>query len=140
VIRILDKNDLQSAQDFTLDPVSSSPVKQTHVSHKDSAQRGQTETQFEEWKMVQGIQFPHRISMTKGGAPVAVITVDLKLDSGRRPDGLASMPPDLSPVISQPLRKYSTHGRRRSRRLQLISGIPPREERGLGSVSEGKSE
>src|SRR5262249_41093023 len=82
VIRISNKSDLQSTLDITLDPVSSLPVKSIHVSQEDSSSHGQTETGFSEWKMVQGIRFPHRISMTKSGTPIAVITVDqIKLDS-----------------------------------------------------------
>jgi len=51
--------------------------------------------------MVQGIQFPHRISMTKGGALIAVITIDqIKLDNGMKPKDLATKPPDLNPVLS----------------------------------------
>lgn len=101
VIRISDKNDLQSAQEITLDPVSSLPVKSIPAPHKDSLQLGETETEFSDWKMVQGIQFPHRISMTKGGASIAVITVDqIKLDSGMKSEDLATKPLDLNPAIS----------------------------------------
>ena len=102
VIRILNKHDLQSAQDITLDPSSSLPLKSAPVSHKGSSHRGQTETQFGEWTMVQGIQFPHRISMIKSGAPIAVITVDqIKLDSSMKPDDLAGKPPDLKPDLGE---------------------------------------
>lgn len=100
VIRISDINDLQNAQNFTLDPVSSLPVKRTHVSKKESSQRGQTETHFDRWKVVQDIQFPHRISMTESGTPIAVITVDqIKLDSGMKSDDLATKPPELKPDL-----------------------------------------
>jgi hypothetical protein len=100
VIRISDKKDLQNAQDLTLDSVSSLPVKQTHAPLKGASGRGQTETHFEQWKMVQGIQFPHRISMIKSGTPIAVITVDhIKLDSGLKPNDLATKPTDLNPDL-----------------------------------------
>ena len=101
VIQISHKRDLQDAQEITLDPVSSLPAKSIHRSHKDSHSRGQRETEFGDWRMVQGIQFPHRISMTKGGAPIAVITIDqIKLDKGLKPKDLATKPPDLNPVLS----------------------------------------
>jgi hypothetical protein len=100
VIRISDKNNLQTAQDLTLDPVSSLPVKQTDAPRKGSSGPGQTETHFEQWKTVQGIQFPHRISIIKSGTPIAEITVDqIKLDSGLKPDDLATKPTDLNPDL-----------------------------------------
>lgn len=40
--------------------------------------------------------------MTKSGAPIAVIAIDqIKLDSGTKPEDLATEPPDLNLVISQ---------------------------------------
>ena len=100
VIRISDKSNLQNAQDLTLDPVSSLPVKQTDAPRKGSSGRGETETHFEQWKMVQGIQFPHRISIIKSGTPIAEITVDqIKLDSSLKPDDLATKPTDLNPDL-----------------------------------------
>ena len=39
--------------------------------------------------------------MTKGGALIAVITIDqIKLDNGMKPKDLATKPPDLNPVLS----------------------------------------
>jgi hypothetical protein len=50
--------------------------------------------------MVQGIQFPHRISIIKSGTPIAEITVDqIKLDSGLKPDDLATKPTGLNPDL-----------------------------------------
>jgi hypothetical protein len=79
--------------DITLDPVSSLPVKQTD---------GSTETQLEQWSAVQGIQFPHRLSMIKDGATVAVIRVNkIELDRGLKRDELGEKPQDLKPVMAQ---------------------------------------
>ena len=93
VIRLSDKDDETNKIDITLDPVSSLPVKQTD---------GSTETQLEQWSAVQGVQFPHRISMIKDGAIVAVIRVSkIELDLGLKVDELANKPQDLKPVMSQ---------------------------------------
>jgi outer membrane lipoprotein-sorting protein len=101
VIRISDKEDVGNEKEITLDPVTSLPLKQANVFPKDQSQPGPTETRYEEWKAVQGIQFPQRITMIKNGAPVAVITVDeIKLDNGMNPADLAKKPADLNPVIS----------------------------------------
>lgn len=103
ILRISDKNDVTNARDVTLDPNSFLPIKQTAAPHQHPSREERTETRFEEWKMVQGIQFPHRILMTKNGKPIAVITVDqIKLDSGMTPEGLATKPSDLNPVITPP--------------------------------------
>ena len=93
VIRISDENDETNNLDITLDPVSSLPVKQTE---------GSTQTRLEQWSAVEGVQFPHRISMTKDGATVAVIRVNkIELDRGLRVDELGKKPQDLKPVMSQ---------------------------------------
>jgi hypothetical protein len=93
VIRISDKNDEKNKLDIALDPVSALPVKQTD---------GSTETRLEQWSAVQGIQFPHRISMIKDGATVAVIRVNkIELDRGLKVDELSKKPQDLKPVMSQ---------------------------------------
>jgi hypothetical protein len=93
VIRISDKNDETNRIDITLDPVSSLPVKQTD---------GPTETRLEQWSAVQGVQFPHRLSMIKDGATVAVIHVNrIELDGGLKIDELGKKPQDLKPVMSQ---------------------------------------
>jgi hypothetical protein len=100
VVRIADKNDSHNTQDFTLDPTSSLPVKQTHVPRKGAPESVQEETRFEDWRLVQGIQFPHRISILRAGAKIAVITVDqIKLDGGLKPDDLAKKPRDLNPDL-----------------------------------------
>jgi hypothetical protein len=101
ILRISDKNDVTNAQDITLDPNSFLPIKQTAASHGHPSRAKPTETRFEEWKMVQGIQFPHRISMIKNGKPLALITVDqIKLDDGLKVEDLATKPSDLNPVIT----------------------------------------
>jgi len=105
VLRISDKNDETNAQDITLDPNSFLPIKQTAATdgHGHPRRAESTETRFEEWKMVQGIQFPHYISMVKNGKPLALITVDqIKLDGGLKPEDLATKPSDLNPVITPP--------------------------------------
>jgi hypothetical protein len=95
-----------NAQDITLDPNSFLPIKQTAASHGRPSRAKPTETRFEEWKMVQGIQFPHRISMIKNGKPLALIIVDqIKLDGGLKPEDLATKPSDLNPVIT-PLNEH----------------------------------
>jgi hypothetical protein len=93
VIRISDKNDNANKLDITLDPVSSLPVKQTD---------GSTETRLEQWSVVQGIQFPHRLSMIKGGAIVAVIRINkIELNRGLKREELGEKPQDLKPVMAQ---------------------------------------
>jgi hypothetical protein len=93
VIRISDKNGNANKLDITLDPVSSLPVKQTD---------GSTETRLEQWSAVQGIQFPHRLSMIKDGAIVAVIRVNkIELNRGLKRDELGEKPQDLKPVMAQ---------------------------------------
>lgn len=93
VIRISDKNDGANKLDITLDPVSSLPVKQAD---------GSTETRLEQWSAVHGVQFPHRISIIRNSATVAVIRIDkIELDRGLKVDELAKNPQDLKPVTSQ---------------------------------------
>jgi hypothetical protein len=63
---------------------------------------GSTETRLEQWSAVQGIQFPHRLSMIKDGATVAVIRVNkIELDRGLECDELGEKPQDLKPVIAE---------------------------------------
>jgi len=91
VIRISDKNDETNKLDITLDPVSSLPVKQMD---------GSTETRLEQWSAVQGVQFPHLLSMIKDGATVAVIHVNkIELDRDLKVDELGKKPQDLKPVM-----------------------------------------
>jgi hypothetical protein len=100
VIRISDKNDKTNKIDITLDPVSSLPVKQTD---------GSTETRLEQWSAVQGVQFPHRLSMIKDGATVAVIHVNkIQLDRGLKVEELGEKPRDLNPVMSQGISQRTT--------------------------------
>src|SRR5215469_8473288 len=101
ILQVSDKNDVTNAQDITLDPNSFLPIKQTAAPHGHPSRAEPTETRFEEWKMAQGIQFPHRISMVKNGKPLALITVEqIKLDGGLKPEDLARKPADLNPVIT----------------------------------------
>src|ERR1700723_1667667 len=101
VIRISDKNDKTNKIDITVDPVSSLPLKQTD---------GSTETRLEQWSAVQGVQFPHRLSMMiKDGATVAVIHVnEIELDRGLKVEELGEKPGDLKPVMSQKTSQTTT--------------------------------
>jgi hypothetical protein len=91
VVRIVDKRDLQNAQDIALDPSSWLPIKQT---------TGNSETQFREWGFVEGVRYPRVSVLFIDGQKRATITVDrIKLDGGLDKRELSAKPHDLKPNL-----------------------------------------
>jgi hypothetical protein len=91
VVRIMNKKNLQNAMDITLDASSWLPTKQT-VQNND--------TEFKEWKTVEGIRYPNVIVLLRDGQKRATITVDqVRLDTGLDQRELSAKPPDSKPVL-----------------------------------------
>jgi hypothetical protein len=91
VVPIVEKRDLQNAQDIALDPTSWLPVTQT---------LRKKETQFKEWELIEGIRYPRVTTMIVDGQKRATITVDwIKLNSGLDRRQLSAKPHDLKPNL-----------------------------------------
>ena len=88
------------ATDFTLDPVSSLPVKSAGVSLSDPGHPVATEMRYDGWKEVSGVRFStHRVNYHSGVKRGEVTTDDIRVNSGLRPQELASKPADFAPEI-----------------------------------------
>jgi hypothetical protein len=91
VVRITDKRELQSTKDILLDSSSWLPIKQI---------AGNSETQFKEWGVVEGIRYPRVTAMVIDGQKRATITVDrIKLNGGLEKKELSGKPHDLKPNL-----------------------------------------
>jgi hypothetical protein len=96
------KGDPSPPRRITLDPVTFLPVKSEWISLADSGHPVPNEQRFEQWRAVDGVKFPWRITSFQSGNRVAEITVEqIKLNSGLKPSDLAIKPPDLKPVMSR---------------------------------------
>jgi hypothetical protein len=103
VIVVSSKGDSSQRTEFTLDPVTFLPVKETDISLSNPDHPVPSESRLEQWQAIDGVKFPQRITKFQGGRKLAEITVEqIKLNSGIKAGDLAIKPPDLKPVISQP--------------------------------------
>jgi hypothetical protein len=103
VIVVSTKGDSSQRTEITLDPVTFLPVKETEISLSDPNHPVPIETIFGQWRAIDGIRFPQRISKFQNGRKLAEITVEqIKLNGGMKAGDLAVKPPDLKPVMSQP--------------------------------------
>jgi hypothetical protein len=103
VIVVSTKGDSSQRTQFTLDPITFLPVKQTDISLSDPNHAVPSESRLEQWQTIDGVKFPQRITKFQGGRKLAEITVErIKLNSAIKAGDLATKPPDLKPVMSQP--------------------------------------
>jgi hypothetical protein len=103
VIVVSTKGDSSQRTEFTLDPVTFLPVKETGISLSDPNHAVASESRLEQWQAIDGVRFPQRITKFQSGTKLAEITVEqIKLNSGIKAGDLAIKPPDLKPVMSQP--------------------------------------
>jgi hypothetical protein len=103
VIVVSTKGDSSQRTEFTLDPVTFLPVKETDISLSNPDHPVPSESRLEQWQAIDGVKFPQRITKFQGGRKLAEITVEqIKLNSGIKAGNLAFKPPDLKPVMSQP--------------------------------------
>jgi hypothetical protein len=103
VIVISTKGDLSQRTEFTLDPKTFLPVKETDISLSDPNHPVSSESRFEQWQVVDGVKFPQRIIKFHSGTKVAEITTEqIRLNSGIKASDVAIKPTDLKPVMSQP--------------------------------------
>ena len=88
------------ATDFTLDPVTSLPVKSAGVSLADPDHPVPAEMRYEGWRDVSGVRFPtHRVNYLSGVKRGEVTTDDIRINVGLRPPELAAKPSDFAPDI-----------------------------------------
>ena len=84
-----------------MDPASWLSVKTTSISIADPAHPIPSETIVIEWETIQGIRFAKHWKVLRRGIRVAESTVEeTKLNSGLKPDFLATKPSDLKPVFA----------------------------------------
>jgi len=103
VIVVSTKDDSSHRTEFTLDPVTFLPVKETDISLSDPNHPVPSESRLEQWQAIDGVKFPQRITKFHSGRKVAEITVEhTRLNRGIKAGDLANKPPDLKPVMSQP--------------------------------------
>ena len=103
VIVVSIKGDSSQGTEITLDPVTFLPLKETDISLSDSNHPVPSETRLEQWRTIDGVKFPQRITKFQSGRKLAEITVEqIKLNGGIKAGDLAIKPPDLKPVMSQP--------------------------------------
>ncbi|HXW92262.1 MAG TPA: hypothetical protein VEK33_17050 [Terriglobales bacterium] len=103
VIVVSTKGDSSQKTEITLDPATSLPMKETGISLSDPNHPVTRETKLEQWRSVDGVQFPHLISTFQGGTQLAEIVVEqIKLNRGLKVADLSLKPRDQKPVMSQP--------------------------------------
>ncbi len=102
VITIATKGDPSHQDEITLDPVTFLPVKQTGISLADPNHPVPSEARVEQWRTIDGVKFPGRVSSFHSGKKVAEITEEeIRLNSGIKLEDLAAKPVDLKPVMSR---------------------------------------
>jgi len=87
-----------STDDFTVDPVTTLPLKTAGVSLADPSRPVPAETHYAEWKEISGVRFPtHRVKYHSGVKRGEVTTEAIYVNVGLRPQDLAAKPADLAP-------------------------------------------
>jgi hypothetical protein len=88
------------ATDFTLDPVTSVPLRSAGVSLADPDHPVPAEMRYEGWKQISGVRFPtRRVNFHSGVKRGEVTTEDVRVNVGLRPQDLALKPADFAPDI-----------------------------------------
>jgi hypothetical protein len=88
------------ATDFTLDPITSLPLKSAGVSLADPDRPVPAEMRYEGWTEVAGVRFPtHRVNYQSGMKRGEVTTADIRVNIGLRQQDLAAKPADFAPDI-----------------------------------------
>jgi hypothetical protein len=88
------------ATDFTLDPVTSLPVKSAGVSLADPNRPVSSEMRYEGWREISGVRFPtHRVNYLSGLKRGEVTTNDIHVNVGLRAEHLAAKPADFAPDL-----------------------------------------
>src|SRR5215813_5423839 len=94
--------DLSHQLDYTLDPATWLPVKETFLSLSDPAHPVPNDKVFEEWITAGGVRFPSRFSVLRSGVRVARATSmeAIRINTGLKLDDLSARPADGKPVFS----------------------------------------
>jgi hypothetical protein len=101
VIVIIPGGDMSRATKITLDPVTRVPVKQEGTSHADPNHPVSAYTLRDQWRTIDGVNFPGRIQNFHDGKMLAEINVEvMQVNREISWRDLAAKPPDLKPVIS----------------------------------------
>jgi len=91
-----------TATDFTLDPVTSLPVKSSGVSLADPDHPVPGEMRYEGWRETSGIRLPtHRVNYLSGLKRGEVTTAAIHINVGLQPKDLAAKPADSAPDLGR---------------------------------------
>jgi len=86
---------------FTLDPVSSLPVKDASISLGNPDQPMPIEHEIHQWSTIRGIRFPKEVWIIQNGRRLGIITTQrTDLNTGISPEELSRKPADRKPVLS----------------------------------------
>jgi hypothetical protein len=89
-----------NATDFTLDPVTSLPVKSSGVSLADPDHPVPSEMRYDGWNEISGVRFPtHRVNYLSGVKRGEVTTAAIRVNASLRQENLAAKPADFAPDI-----------------------------------------
>ena len=105
VVRISD-GDLSHQLEFTLDPTSHLPIKETSLSLSDPAHPVPSDKVYEEWITTDGLRFPGRFSVLRTGVRIAVAKSldEIRINKGLKPEDLSAKPADNKPEFRPPSR------------------------------------
>jgi hypothetical protein len=91
-----------NADDLTVDPVTTLPVKEAGVSLADPNRPVPSETHFGGWREISGVRFPtHRVKYLSGLKRGEVTTEAIHVNVGLRPQELAAKPADFAPDLGR---------------------------------------
>ena len=102
VLRISDGN-LAHQLDFTLDPKTGLPVKESSVTLSDPSHPTTSDKVYEAWTTSDGVRFPDRFSVMRSGRRVAVAKSldEARINKGLKLEDLMAKPPDGKPVFRE---------------------------------------
>lgn len=90
------------ATDFTLDPLTTLPLKSAGISLADPNRPVPSEMHYDGWKEVSGVRFPtRRVSYHSDVKRGEVTTEDIRVNGGLSPKDLAAKPADFMPDITR---------------------------------------
>jgi hypothetical protein len=100
VVRLSD-GDISHQLDITIDTASSLPVKEASMTLSDPARPMAREEVVSEWETVQGVRFPRRWTVLRGGIRVAeALDARHSVNTGLKLADLSAKPADSKPVMS----------------------------------------